>query len=134
MNETFNNTNIATNTNNNTLQTGYRYRDVIREPIVRDLNSATLATFATQLSVQFAVRDFRYLSNANITTINITDPDQMNGITPVTFEINFNDLLEQDSSGVTKFVVGGRAYFECLVYGANTVTFPFRGFFDELGY
>lgn len=94
MNETFTNTTNTTNTTNNTLQTGYSYRDVIREPVVRDLNSATLATFATQLSVQFAVRDFRYLSNANITTINITDPDQMNGITPVTFEINFNDLLE----------------------------------------
>lgn len=57
------------------------------------------------------------MSNANTTVINVTDPDIMNGLAPLEFEINFNDLLELDKTGETFFVVGGRAYFECLIYG-----------------
>ena len=58
----------------------------------------------------------------------------MNGLVPLEFEINFNDLLMADSTGETRFVVGGRAYFEGLVFGTNTVSFTSRGFFDQLGY
>ncbi len=49
-------------------------------------------------------------------------------------ELNFNDLLTQDASGETYYVVGGRVYYEATVSGDNTNTFITRGFFDQLGY
>lgn len=42
--------------------------------------------------------------------------------------------MTQDATGDTYYVVGGRAYFELLVYGTNTLSFTSRGFFDQLGY
>jgi len=48
--------------------------------------------------------------------------------------LNFNDLLEQDASGETYFVVGGRTYYEITVSGEKTLSFISKGFFDQQGY
>ena len=43
-------------------------------------------------------------------------------------------LLEQDSAGVSHYVVGGRVFYEIYVFGENTLYFTTRGFFDQWGY
>jgi len=46
-------------------------------------------------------------------------------------------LQEDDASGASRFIVGGRTYFEASVFGNTPGTvnsFTFRGFFDEEGY
>lgn len=104
---------------------------MIREP------RATIepaASYTDELTLNFAIRDFRYLSHANVTNTTVTDADQMNGDKPITFPINFQTIMDDDASGETYYVVGGRAYFELLVYGSNTLTFTYRGFFDQLDY
>lgn len=80
------------------------------------------------------MRDMKYLSNSNQTTWTTTDSAVMAGTQPMSVELNFNDLLSQDASGETYYVVGGRVYYEATVSGVNTNTFITRGFFDQQGY
>lgn len=76
----------------------------------------------------------KYLSNANSSKFTTTDADVMSGKKPMEITLNFNDLLTQDASGETYFVVGGRTYYESFVVGTNTVSFLTKGFFDQKGY
>lgn len=87
-------------------------------------------SWADSLTVSFNVRDMKYLSNSNQTTVTTTDADVMAGKTPLELTLNFKDLLTQDESGDTYFVVGGRTYYEATVSGENTVSFLAKGFFD----
>lgn len=51
-------------------------------------------------------------------------------------KIDFSVLQESDSKGESRFIVGGRTYFEASVFanGGSVNSFTFRGFFDEEGY
>lgn len=99
-------------------------------PEVNTTHFALAAPFVSQLTLEFNIRDMKYLSNANSTVITTTDPAVMYGTANLTFPINFQTILDQDASGATYFVVGGRAYFEASVYGQQTQSFTTRGFFD----
>lgn len=80
------------------------------------------------------MRDMKWLSHANTTNFTTSDADVMAGNKNMTISLDFNQLLEQDNSGVSHYVVGGRVFYEIFVYGENTIYFITRGFFDQLGY
>jgi hypothetical protein len=50
--------------------------------------------------------------------------------------IDFSVLQESDSRGESRYIVGGRTYFEASVFQDDDLvnSFTFRGFFDEEGY
>lgn len=56
------------------------------------------------------------------------------GNTTNTIELDFSTLQEKDSKGESRYIVGGRTYFEASVFGTSVQSFTFRGFFDEEGY
>lgn len=56
------------------------------------------------------------------------------GNTTGTVHIDFSELQNLDASGNSRYIVGGRTYFEASVHGSGVNTFTFRGFFDEEGY
>lgn len=76
-----------------------------------------------KLILQFDIRDFKYLSNVMRTEIVIDDLDVLAGIKDTSIEINFPDLLKSDELGVTKFINGGRVYFEANLFGYQTHSF-----------
>lgn len=50
--------------------------------------------------------------------------------------IDFSVLQDSDSKGESRYIVGGRTYFEASVFAdaGSMTSFTFRGFFDEEGY
>ena len=84
--------------------------------------------------VLFEFRDFKYLSNVQPFSVNIDDANVLNGLAPGSIEIDFNKLEDADATGESKFVVGGRAYFEANLFGTNLSSFVTKGFFDKEGY
>lgn len=120
--------------NLNELRLGYQYRDVVEK--AQDTKGLYNGAYswAPNLTVSFSVRDMKYLSNSNDTKFYTENVDIMNGTKPIKASLNFNDLLTQDATGQTMFVVGGRAYYEITVEGEATGTFISKGFFDQAGY
>lgn len=43
-------------------------------------------------------------------------------------------LQNEDALGTSRYIVGGRAFFEASIHGDGVTSFTFRGFFDEKGY
>ena len=84
--------------------------------------------------MSFQLRDMKYLSkhidaNATFTDTILSDPTEVG-----TVEIDFTKATESDARGESKYVVGGRVYFEAFVGGKEISSFTYKGFFDELGY
>lgn len=84
--------------------------------------------------MQFDFRDFKYLSNVMKTQVTITDPEVMVGAKTASIELDFKALVESDEAGLSRFINGGRVYFEANVFGYQTSSFTTKGFFDQLGY
>ena len=74
----------------------------------------------------------KYLSNKKSYSVDINA--DLTGNTEGTIPIDFSQLVSDDDAGVSRFVVGGRAYFEASVFGSSVNSFTFRGFFDQEGY
>lgn len=87
-----------------------------------------------QVIVSFEFRDWKYLSNVRKTQQIITDSDVLTGQKENSIELDFSKLEESDTSGETRFVMGGRAYFEANLFGYHTSSFTTKGFFDKEGY
>lgn len=49
----------------NSIAAGYQYRDVLQAPVVDHQTLALSAPFTPSLTLEFNVRDLKYLSNAN---------------------------------------------------------------------
>lgn len=64
----------------------------------------------------------------------IDDPSVMVGLKEASIELDFAALLESDEKELTRFVNGGRVYFEANVFGYQTSSFTTKGFFDQEGY
>jgi len=47
----------------------------------------------------------------------ITDPEVLVGLKSTTIEVDFPALLESDAAGQSRFVNGGRVYFEANLFG-----------------
>jgi len=60
----------------------------------------------------------------------ISDPEVMVGLKEASIELDFSALMESDAAGSSRFVNGGRAYFEANVFGYQTSSFTTKGFFD----
>ncbi len=86
------------------------------------------------LIVQFDFRDFKYLSNVMKTQVTIRDPEVIVGLKNASIELDFKALVESDEAGLSRFINGGRVYFEANVFGYQTSSFTTKGFFDQLGY
>ena len=85
----------------------------------------------------------KYLSNKkNFTQVidlnipEVDDPEDFVAKTDGSISLDFSDLEHSDATGDSRFVVGGRTYFEASVFGegGNVSSFTFRGFFDKEGY
>ncbi len=51
-----------------------------------------------------------------------------------TIPVDFTQLVDSDNKGDSKYVVGGRVYFEGSVHGSAVHSFTYKGFFDQAGY
>jgi hypothetical protein len=60
----------------------------------------------------------------------ISDPEVMVGLKEASIELDFSALMESDAAGSSRFVNGGRVYFEANVFGYQTSSFTTKGFFD----
>ena len=85
-----------------------------------------------EVVVSFDFRDMKYLSNKH--PFNTTMTIQKADITAGKVPIDFSKLQSSDASGQSRFIVGGRTFFEASVFAPSVSSFTFRGFFDEKGY
>ena len=56
------------------------------------------------------------------------------GLKNASIEVDFPGLMESDAAGHSRFINGGRVYFEANLFGYQTFSFTTKGFFDQLGY
>ena len=80
--------------------------------------------------VSFDFRDMKYLSNVIKTQQVVTDPEVFTGLKENSIELDFSKLEQSDATGNSRFVNGGRVYFEANVFGYHTYSFTTKGFFD----
>lgn len=124
--------------NPNTEAAGYKYRDVVTEAKPYTGFNYVATNPQTQFSmmandhliVQFEFKDFKYLSNVMKTQVIITDPEVMVGLKNASIELDFAALIDSDALDQSRFVNGGRVYFEANVFGYQTSSFTTKGFFD----
>jgi hypothetical protein len=88
----------------------------------------------TGIELQFEFFDMKYLSQTKIFNTSVMDPAVFANNTEGTLEVNFNELTTSDAVNGSKYVVGGRTYFEAIVFGNGTQSFTTKGFFDQLNY
>ena len=119
---------------------GYPYRDVVREPNTSPFTyvSASPETeFATNdlldVTVQFDFRDMKYLSHKTSFDVDMTI-DTTQEWNENSIEVDFTKLQDSDATGNSRYIVGGRTYFEASVFSTEVNSFTFKGFFDEEGY
>ena len=121
---------------------GYPYRDVIKEATFNPYSyvssnpaQAFTAIDPSQVKIKFEMRDMKYLSvslpfeNDAPLTKEILD-----GTEPGYVDIDLSMLLDSDERGESRYVVGGRTYFEASIFGQNYHSFTYKGFFDQAGY
>lgn len=125
-----------------TEQAGYAYRDVVVEAkpyqpfnyVSQNPETQFTVMGTDQYIVKFDFRDFKYLSNVMTTQIVISDPEVLVGLKSASIEVDFPGLVESDAAGHSRFINGGRVYFEANLFGYQTFSFTTKGFFDQLGY
>lgn len=67
--------------------------------------------------VQFEFRDFRYLSKSRKFKTTVRDPLVMVGLKNASIEIDFSAMLASDATGQSRYINGGRIYFEANLFG-----------------
>ena len=76
----------------------------------------------------------KYLSQTIIFKETIIDAAIISGTEEGGIDIDFGQLTKSDEEKGTKYVVGGRTYFEATLFGEHTTSFTTKGFFDKEGY
>jgi hypothetical protein len=87
-----------------------------------------------KVKVQFSLFDWKWLSEQALFSDESSDPLVMAGLEEGVVRIEFKRLVESDKAKESKYVAGGRAYFEADVIGSRTLSFTTKGFFDQLNY
>lgn len=64
----------------------------------------------------------------------MTDPEVIAGLREHSLELDFSKLVASDATGESRFINGGRVYFEANIFGYHTSSFTTKGFFDQEGY
>jgi hypothetical protein len=72
----------------------------------------------------------KYLSQTIIFKDMLIDPEIIAGNQEATINIDFGQLTKSDKENGTKYVVGGRTYWEATLFGDTTTSFTTKGFFD----
>jgi len=121
--------------------TGYEYRDVTRQAaynpfqyVATNPETSFGVMEGEDVQVRFGIRDWKYLSNVYKTEQVVSDPEVLAGTKEQSIEIDFSQLEASDAAGETRFVTGGRAYFEANIFGYHVSSFTTKGFFDKEGY
>ncbi len=86
------------------------------------------------MNVRFSIFNWKWLSDIKINDVKITDPDVQAGLKEGSVEIDFPFLERYDSMGLSKYVAGGRTYYETEISAVSTLFIVGKGFFDKLGY
>lgn len=73
----------------------------------------------TELTLKFEFFDMKYLSNTIEFESKIKAADILTGTNPGNIDIYFKQLEDSDAANGSKYVVGGRTYFEASVFGAG---------------
>ena len=66
--------------------------------------------------------------------MNITDPDIIAGKKEESILIDFSKMTRSDKEFGSRFVVGGRMFYEINLFATGFLSFTTNGFFDQLGY
>lgn len=121
----FNYTNVIDNGTQRTPEFNYFAENKETGLKLMEGNSVTLV---------FYFQDWLYLTK-NITFKQvITDNDILVGKKEGTLPFNFQQLVNMDEQGLSKFEVAGRVYFESHVLGFKWRSYSTNGFFDREGY
>jgi len=117
--------------------TGYQYRDVVSPPKYNPFkylsqNPETMFSVMDTpgIELQFEFFDMKYLSQTIVFNVSVSDADIFADQKTGSIDIDFSQLMASDSVNGTKYVVGGRTYFEASVFGNGTASFTTKGFFD----
>jgi hypothetical protein len=121
--------------------TGYQYRDVVSPPKYNHFkylsqNPETMFSVLETpgIILQMEFFDMKYLSQSMIFNSSVIDPAVFASNTEGNLTVDFSKLMASDADHGTKYVVGGRTYFEASVYGNGTQSFTTKGFFDQEDY
>lgn len=79
-------------------------------------------------------RDWKYLSDLTRFRQVIDDSEVIAGNKEGNITIDFSKMQKLDQETDSKYVVGGRMYFEASVSGDAFSSFTTNGFFDQEGY
>ena len=88
----------------------------------------------TSIFLSWDFRDWKYMSLFNRFSMNITDPDIIAGKKEESILIDFSKMTKSDKKFGSRFVVGGRMFYEINLFATGFLSFTTNGFFDQLGY
>ncbi|CDW82059.1 ef hand family protein [Stylonychia lemnae] len=120
---------------------GYQYRDVVQPAQVPEFQY-TAVNPTTQMKtligqsaqVQISIFDWKWLSQQANFMKNISDPLILAGLKEDRIEVDFAKLMKSDQEKKSKYIAGGRAYFEADVLGQLIYSYTSKGFFDQANY
>jgi len=87
----------------------------------------------SEITFSLELRDMKYLSHKKSFNATISSDVLDNGATGQV-PVDFTVITDLDEKGESKYVVGGRVYFEASIFGLNYNSFTYKGFFDQEGY
>ena len=114
---------------------GYPYVDLVSNPRPltefkyienNETNLKLLESTAVSFNLDF--RDWKYMSNYQRFSQEITDPLVLKGLKTQSIEIDFSKLNQGEH------IVGGRAHFEASVFAQGITSYYTNGFFDQKDY
>ncbi len=76
----------------------------------------------------------KWITNQMQFSTEIDDPLVLAGLKEGNITVDLSKLELSDRNNDTRYVNGGRAYFEAEVLGFKISSFSARGFFDKLNY
>jgi hypothetical protein len=76
----------------------------------------------------------KWMTNQIQFSTEVDDPLVFAGLKEANITIDLSKLEKSDAHNDTKYVNGGRAYFEAEVIGFKVSSVSARGFIDKLGY
>lgn len=121
--------------------TGYQYRDVVAPAkynpfkyLSQNPDTKFAVMEAVEVNVKFEFFDMKYLSQTIQFSQTLKSADLLAGNVEGALDIYFKQLEESDANTGSKYVVGGRTYFEATVFGVGIQSFTTKGFFDKKDY
>ena len=86
------------------------------------------------VTVTVDFRDWKYLSDLIRFEKISENPQVIAGLQEGSIEVDFNKMTMSDTNQKTRYVVGGRLFFEAHVFGNGYTSFTTNAFLDKEGY